>query len=207
MKSTRGCLRRRSGSIHGEPGKTAGFTLIELLVAFGIVALLIGILLPVATQIRRDAMRTTCRVQLRDLGQRFLMYLQDNHDRLPSVNTMPSIRPPLNSAPSLVELLEPYTAGAIQSYHCPADRIAKDSPGSPPGFETYFAREGSSYQYNVGLAALFAGRSINELGRYPDAIAVFTDYEPFHGRPGGTVAMNAVFLDMRVADLTDLLNY
>ena len=205
MKSNHGSLRSSYTLPDVPPRVEAAFTLIELLVVLFIIALLMAILTPAVAQVRRDAMRATCRAQLRDIGQRFQLYLQDSRYRFPGVNAMPSVRPLLNKAPSIVELLAPYTRGAGRSYLCPADRITKDSPGSPPGFDTYFDREGSSYQYNVGLAAIFAGRSVNDLGRPSNAIMLMTDYEPFHGRPGDSVAMNALYLDTHVADLTEIL--
>ncbi len=139
-----------------------GFTLVELLVVIGIIALLLGILLPVISRVRAGAQRTACRTELRDIGAMFQMYLNDSKNRLPHINTMPSMRPKITDAPALVEVLQPYHRGEVRVFRCGADVIRQPSPGSPAGFDTYFEREGSSYHYNPMLSARYAGRQLKD---------------------------------------------
>ena len=60
-----------------------GFTLVELLVVIGIIALLIGILLPVLGKARQSANRAACLSNLHNLGIALLMYANNNQGSLP----------------------------------------------------------------------------------------------------------------------------
>jgi prepilin-type N-terminal cleavage/methylation domain-containing protein len=63
--------------------RRAAFTLVELLVVIGIIAVLIGLLLPVIGRARENANRTVCLSNIRQLGTAYLAYAQQNKGTIP----------------------------------------------------------------------------------------------------------------------------
>lgn len=59
------------------------FTLVELLVVIGIIALLIGILLPTLSRAQEAAKRTQCLSNVRELGSALRVYAAENKDACP----------------------------------------------------------------------------------------------------------------------------
>lgn len=187
--------------------RRSGFTLVELLVVIAIIAVLMGLLMPALARARRAARRTACAANLHDMGSRLTMYLQLSRQILPLVNELPAQQPPLNTGPSLVELLEPANRQIPLSYRCPSDFITNYPTASPEGFGTWYELEGLSYYYQL---LPYAGMNVNDQRirarnrrvRTLDRVAAVTDFEAFHDTPGRNDAMNVLYLDMHVADLT-----
>ena len=108
--------------MHTKP--TRGFTLVELLVVIGIIALLIGILLPTLNRAREASRRATCLSNLHSIGQAMYLYAHDHRDRLPNSN-------PKNTSDQgdaydqvnyvMTRLYEKYS-NAAGVFHCPSDR-------------------------------------------------------------------------------------
>ena len=75
---------RHAGLPGGSPGvDLAGFTLIELLVVIAIIALLMAILVPTLSRVRKQARAMVCQSHLRQWGTVLAAYTEDNQGRLP----------------------------------------------------------------------------------------------------------------------------
>jgi len=61
-----------------------GFTLIELLVVIAIIALLMAILMPTLKRAREQGQRAVCLSNVRQLGLAWILYADDNDDKLVS---------------------------------------------------------------------------------------------------------------------------
>jgi prepilin-type N-terminal cleavage/methylation domain-containing protein len=184
-----------------------GFTLVEVLVVVGIIGLLLGILLPVMARARTASKRVSCRAQLADIGRLFQMYLNDSKNRLPWINSIPSIQPPFNDGKPITEVLRTYSKDVTAGWRCPADKILRKDHGAPDGYETYFDREGISYFYEPDLARFYGGRQLNDHPRFrnkqQNRLWIFKDFDSFHASRIVSGSCNYLFADMHVGDLAD----
>src|SRR5215472_13928749 len=62
--------------------KRHGFTLTELFVAIGAIAVLVSLVVPVASKARSAANAASCLSNLRQMGTAFTMYEMENHSAL-----------------------------------------------------------------------------------------------------------------------------
>jgi prepilin-type N-terminal cleavage/methylation domain-containing protein/prepilin-type processing-associated H-X9-DG protein len=64
------------------PVQRKGFTLIELLVVIAIIAILLAILMPALSRVKEQGKRAACLANLRQLTLTWIMYADDNDDRI-----------------------------------------------------------------------------------------------------------------------------
>ena len=181
--------------------KRSGFTLIELLVVIGIIALLISIMMPSLSEVRRQSKRTVCLGNLQQIGTAIRAYLHNNRDtfdirisRLPAYPPPPPVPPiiPEPSARTLPQMLKRELAAAGSQrtaqgdeakyinkvFECPADKITDPSVLADPlvggAASRYFDSQSTSYEWNERLnnVTMNNKKQIKVLEYYKDASGV-----------------------------------
>ena len=136
------------------PSRRCAFTLVELLVVIGIIAILVGILLPTLSRARESAKKTACLSNLKQLGDAFRLYAAGNKDAMPigavGNNTLSTLEKQFSyvvkwdngSAVTMVSMSHLALAGlskSPQTYYCPSEEsdplFIYNSPDNPWVFD------------------------------------------------------------------------
>jgi len=146
-----------------------GFTLVELLAVIGIIALLIGLLLPALNKARRASMQTKCLANMRSIEAAQMIYAVENHNYLVDASDQGDF-----------DITQGSWIGALQKYsaiplarRCPADQSPYfDQPfvsGSVSAYRT------CSYAINNYLSATHFPTGLvpyQKISRVPHSSAV-----------------------------------
>jgi prepilin-type N-terminal cleavage/methylation domain-containing protein/prepilin-type processing-associated H-X9-DG protein len=150
----------------GHRGLDSAFTLVELLVVIVIIAVLVGLLVPVTKRVIENGRATACVSNLRQIGTGLTLYLAENNNIMPVLKTARESRE--DDVPVIDNTLDKYVKEP-SIFACPADKAG------------FAAKTGTSYVWNVILNGQ-AVASLNFLGLVQDhtRIPIMSDKEGFH---------------------------
>jgi len=131
------------------------FTLIELLVVIAIIALLMSILMPALSRVRKQARAVVCQSNLKQWGAIWAMYTDDNNGLFPTRTS---------SSGRWIDVLFDYYYKDPKFRVCPmARKIAHEQ--YPPGASNYAAISGN-WETSWGRLSETSGRPAGTYGSY-----------------------------------------
>lgn len=159
-----------------------GFTLVELLVVVGIIALLIGVLLPALNRARETSFRVACASNMHVVGVGVVMFEDANKGVMPRPPVIGMVASddgvywqPARRAEIGVNGLGPYLKlrdGSFEILRCPGDAEAKTREGSGKYPFTF------SFNDNMNGTGIAAVRKVGQVRQPADKILMIEENGP-----------------------------
>lgn len=159
-------MRGRSDSARPRRGRRTGSTLVELLVVIGVIAVLIGLLMPALSRARENARRVNCMSNMRQLTTAWVAYSQQNKGQLVFAENWPNEwawATDGNSDDAIRKGLLYSWVPDPRVYRCPNDPL-----------EVNLRSYSINTFCNGAIAAIPSVKSITQI-RYPSRVMVFVE--------------------------------
>jgi len=176
------------------------FTLIELLVVIAVIGILAALLMPALSRAKESGRGAACISNLRQIGLAIQLYIQENNNRLPTINDQ---FPGVTNSFLGPETVLKQQLGSMNVLKCPSDKWAStDTVPYPQKPATYFDQTGSSYSWN----SLLNGQDAEHLQAMgmkfdPHEIPLMFDKQGFHAARGARKEVNYLYGDNHIKNL------
>lgn len=170
-----------------------GFTLVELLTTSAVIAVLIGLAMPVFSRTRATRERAACLVNLRSIGQATEAYRGDHAGLLPFADRPVDLRAgwadPIRALASYLDAPTPRAGATASPWACPSD----NSTASSLGWSYWY----TPHDLMSMLPRAFAQRLATAWLERDSSVVIIHDAHRFHtgASPLPLTGMNCLRLD------------